>query len=458
MIKSKIFNLILVLSLVGIFIVGLDYVSAYNMDLSCRNVRSTAITNPIVKGEAFNPQDYVKDVLPEKFTPRSKQEIMQIKNEILNQERKVTVSIIKADVGSLGGHTKVHPDLLKIGEAALEKAKEKGLILDYYVFNAGDDLELVVTHDFGSDNELIHELCWNTFEAGAKRAKDLGLYGAGQDLLKDTFVGNIAGMGPGFAEATFYERKAEPFVLLAADKSSPYGLSRALTTMFTDTSNTPGLYIDSNMGNFKLEIWDVEKHRRIFLNSSTQKEEIAALTGSPRFLIKRVYDAEGNVVASASTEKLSKIAGEYVGKDDPVAIVRAQHGLPAAGEITEPFAKQPIVTEGFMRGSHYGFLTPVTLGQSQVGRFDGPPIVLALSFTLNGGMLGEVLDLFGAVSFRKAQEEALGMNDKFRKHIGDAEPHRLPPGVMEYTKIPDTIESLNWKTIPESEEEEGEEG
>ena len=36
--------------------------------------------------------------------------------------------------------------------------------------------------------------------AGTQVAKEEGLYGAGQDLLKDSFSGNVKGMGPGVAE------------------------------------------------------------------------------------------------------------------------------------------------------------------------------------------------------------------------------------------------------------------
>jgi fructose 1,6-bisphosphate aldolase/phosphatase len=34
-------------------------------------------------------------------------------------------------------------------------------------------------------------------------AKREGLYGAGQDLLKDAFTGNLHGLGPQVAEMTF---------------------------------------------------------------------------------------------------------------------------------------------------------------------------------------------------------------------------------------------------------------
>ena len=41
--------------------------------------------------------------------------------------------------------------------------------------------------------------------------------------------------------------------------------------------------------------------------------------------------------AVISTEKLYQIAGEFVGKDDPAGVVRAQPGLPALGEVLEGF-------------------------------------------------------------------------------------------------------------------------
>ncbi|GIS74191.1 MAG: hypothetical protein CM1200mP11_4060 [Nitrosopumilaceae archaeon] len=36
--------------------------------------------------------------------------------------------------------------------------------------------------------------------AGTEVAKKEGLYGAGQDLLRDSFSGNVKGMGPGVAD------------------------------------------------------------------------------------------------------------------------------------------------------------------------------------------------------------------------------------------------------------------
>ncbi|HIP62515.1 MAG TPA: fructose 1,6-bisphosphatase, partial [Archaeoglobus profundus] len=64
---------------------------------------------------------------------------------------KITVSVIKADVGSVAGHTIVPDEIKRVAEEMLEKRKKDGTIIDYKVFNAGDDLELVMTHRKGVD-------------------------------------------------------------------------------------------------------------------------------------------------------------------------------------------------------------------------------------------------------------------------------------------------------------------
>ena len=65
------------------------------------------------------------------------------------------------------------------------------LLIDHYIGYCGDDSHIVMTHTKGIDNKEIHQLAWNAFMAGTNVAKEEGLYGAGQDLLKDSFSGNI---------------------------------------------------------------------------------------------------------------------------------------------------------------------------------------------------------------------------------------------------------------------------
>ena len=58
---------------------------------------------------------------------------------------KTTVSVIKADVGSISGHATVHPDMIQIARSLLDDARARKSISDYHVTHVGDDLELILT-------------------------------------------------------------------------------------------------------------------------------------------------------------------------------------------------------------------------------------------------------------------------------------------------------------------------
>ena len=101
---------------------------------------------------------------------------------------KITVSAIKADIGGIGGHTKPSKNLLK---NVINFVNSSDLLIDNYVGYCGDDIHIIMTHTHGINNKNIHKLAWNAFESGTRVAKEEGLYGAGQDLLKDSFSGNV---------------------------------------------------------------------------------------------------------------------------------------------------------------------------------------------------------------------------------------------------------------------------
>ncbi|MFQ6135987.1 MAG: fructose-1,6-bisphosphate aldolase/phosphatase [Candidatus Hydrothermarchaeales archaeon] len=362
---------------------------------------------------------------------------------------KVTISLIKADVGGYPGHATVHPALIEVGNEELVKAKKDGLLAGFHVMGAGDDLELIMGHHKGVDSEEIHGLAWETFEKATALAKDLKLYGAGQDLLSDAFSGNVRGMGPGIAEMEFTERRAEPLIAFMMDKTEPGAFNLPIYKMFADPFNTAGLIIDPSFhSGFRFEIWDILEHKRVFMNAPEELYDMLALIGAKsRYVIKRVYPKEGHPkvppdepVAVVSTEKLYQIAGEYVGKDDPVALVRAQSGLPALGEVLEPFAF-PHLVSGWMRGSHNGPLMPVPFKYAQCTRFDGPPRVVAAGFQVNNGDLIGPVDLFDDPAYDYTRKKAQVITEYMRRH-GPFEPHRLPLEEMEYTTLPKVLKKL----------------
>jgi len=363
---------------------------------------------------------------------------------------KTTVSIIKCDIGSLAGHHVVPQPILDIGEKRLKEAQKSGIINSHYVFHAGDDLELLMVHTKGEDNPKIHSLAWDTFQEAIKKAVQLKLYGAGQDMLKTAFSGNVKGMGPGVAEIEIEERISDPFVLFAADKASGGAFSYPLFRIFADPFNTAGLVIDPNMGGgFKFEVLDVKENKKAVLKCPEEMYELIALIGSPeRYMISRVWRARDDLICAAtSTTRLTLIAGKYVGKDDPVCIVRGQHGLPAVGEILAPFMHSYFV-EGWMRGSHWGPLMPVGLKNSRCTVFDGPPRLVALGFQIADGKIASdddgkplISDMFDDPAFDLARREAMEHAVALRR-MGEFEPARLSAEVMEYTTLPQVLEKL----------------
>lgn len=357
--------------------------------------------------------------------------------------KKITMSVIKADIGGWVGHSAIHPALVDRAIECLSAAKTKGLLVDYHVSACGDDLQLIMTHRLGVDHQDIHRLAWDTFEIGTQVAKDLHLYGAGQDLLSDAFSGNVRGQGPGVAEMEFVERKSEPVLVFMADKTSAGAWNLPLYKMFADPFTTAGLVIAPSMHQgFRFEVHDIREHKKINFDCPEELYDMLMFVGSPgRFTIKHVFSrSDGTIAAVTSTERLSQIAGKYVGKDDPVMVVRSQQNFPAVGEVMEPF-RYPWIIEGWMRGSHYGPLMPVSVKQATPTRFDGPPRVACLGFQLAEGNLIGPRDMFDDPSYDEARRDANRVADVLRLH-GPFEPHRLPLSDMEYTTMPELMRKL----------------
>lgn len=333
---------------------------------------------------------------------------------------------------------------MNLAKELLQKGKNEGIIKDFHLTSVGDDIEFIMTHDKGIDNSEIHNFAWDAFiEVTEKVSKKLKLYAAGQDLLSSAFSGNLKGMGPGVAEAEFEERASEPIVVFMADKTEPGAWNLPIFKIFADPFNTSGLVIDEKLhSGFRFKIMDVQDNKTVDLDTPDETYDLLALIGTPsRYVIHSVYRRSDNLLCSvASTSRLSLIAGKYVGKDDPVVVVRAQHGLPSVGEVLEPFAF-PHLVAGWMRGSHHGPLMPVGIKNAKCTRFDGPPRVSALGFQISDGMLIGPADLFDDPAFDRARSTANEVADYMRRH-GPFEPGRLGPNEMEYTTIGPVLKKL----------------
>ncbi len=362
----------------------------------------------------------------------------------------LTISAIKADVGSIGGHTQPSREMLTVAESALSKAKNQGLILDFKVTYTGDDLCLLMVHEQGSSAAKVHDLAWEIFETATMTAKSQGLYGAGQDLLKEAPSGNVRGAGPGAAEITFdphaSERPAEPFLVFTADKCGPGAFNFPLWAVFTSPMYCAGLMLPKMKKGFRFKVIDMEHaggDRVIELETPESHIDLAILVRDEnRFGIQAIYSRSypNQQVVSVSTDRLHTIAGEYKGKDDPVAIIRSQGIFPAPEELVSPYMVAHYVA-GDARGSHHMPIMPVAINTAVAGAYCLPLVACMAYSVTKEGQLSTGVDMFGNVAWDFTRLKAQRKAEEIRQQgfVGAA---MLPIQELEYSAFRDSVGEL----------------
>lgn len=364
---------------------------------------------------------------------------------------KLTLSVIKADVGSIGGHTKPSERMLEAVRKEVADAIKRGLLIDGFVSHTGDDIAILMSHTNGEGNRDVHQFAWNSFLKATDIARNYGLYGAGQDLLVDAPSGNVRGAGPAVAEIEFDHtlsgaRPAESFMLLAADKCGPGAYNLPLFLGFADPMYCAGLMLPQMIKGFTFHIIDMDNTKGdsiIQLNAPEDYYHITALLrDNERFGIDSIYSrTHGMKAAAVSAQRLHSIAGKYTGKDDPVAIVRDQGIFPAPEELISPFAKAHYVG-GDARGSHVMPLMPVPLNTPVTGMYC-LPIVSCIGFSVNkqGKFSDSYIDFFANPAWdevrRRAQEKGIEMRSQ-----GWSGAAMLPYSELEYGGFRETVTNL----------------
>ncbi len=362
----------------------------------------------------------------------------------------LTLSAIKADIGSIGGHTRPSRAMLDGARSALAEAGKIGLIIDFDITYTGDDICLLMVHDRGQSSAEIHDLAWGVFEDASHVARQEGLYGAGQDLLADAPSGNVRGAGPGAAEITFdpsaAERPAEPFLVFTADKCGPGVFNFPLWCVFTSPLYCAGLMLPKMKAGFRFTVIDMEHvggDRVIELETPERHIDLAVLLRDEnRFGIQAIHSRRypDQQVVAVSTDRLHTIAGEYKGKDDPVAVLRTQGIFPAPEEIVSPYFVAHYVA-GDARGSHHMPLMPVAINTPVTGAYC-LPLVACMAYSVTAeGKLSEGVDVFGNVAWDatrfKAQQKAAEMRQQ-----GFVGPAMLPIQELEYSAFRHSLASL----------------
>ena len=369
---------------------------------------------------------------------------------------KVTLSVIKADIGSIGGHTQPSEQMLRLVHGRLARAVGEKLLVDGIATHTGDDIALIMTHVEGAGDSRIHRFAWDCFIAATEEARRAGLYGAGQDLLVDAPSGNVRGAGPAVAEIEFEldpqgkDRPAEAFLVFAADKCSPGAYNYPLYSTFCDPMHNGGLLLSPKLHKgFTITIIDMD-HKGgsadsiIKLDVPERSWDVACLLQNPdRFAIESVHSRHkpDEQIVSVSATRLHNIAGKYTGKDDPVAIVRTQGIFPAPEEVIEPYMLGHFVT-GDTRGSHVMPIMPVAINTGVGGPYCLPIIsCLAFSMAPDGVFSEEYVDLFGNVAWEFTRRKVQDKADEWRRQ-GFIGPTMASHAELAYTGIVDTLARL----------------
>ena len=364
---------------------------------------------------------------------------------------RLTLSIIKADVGSVGGHTKPTKRMMDAVEEEVASAIARGLLIDAFVCHTGDDIAILMSHTNGEGNDDVHQFAWNSFLKATEVAREYGLYGAGQDLLVDAPSGNVRGAGPAVAELEFDHtlsgyRPAESFMMLAADKCGPGAYNLPLFLGFADPMYCSGLMLPPMIKGFTFHVIDMDNtggDSIISLNAPEDYYHITALLrDNERFGIDRITSlTHGEPAAAVSAQRLHAIAGKYTGKDDPVALVRNQGVFPAPEEIISTFTKAHFVG-GDARGSHVMPLMPVPLNTAVTGPYC-LPLVSCVGFSVSkeGRFTDSYIDFFDnpvwEVVRQRAQEKGIDMRSQ-----GWSGAAMLPYSELEYGGFRDTVTGL----------------
>jgi fructose 1,6-bisphosphate aldolase/phosphatase len=362
----------------------------------------------------------------------------------------LTISAIKADVGSIGGHTKPSDEMMSVSREKLQDAQKKGLITDFDVTHTGDDICLLMSHAKGSGNAEIHDMAWDVFLSATAVAKEQALYGAGQDLLKDAPSGNVRGAGPGVAEIDMdpsaKERPAEPFMVFTGDKCGPGAFNFPLWTVFTCPLYNSGLMLPTMKKGFTFRVIDMEYpdgDKVIELNTPEEHIDLAVLIRDEgRFGIQAIHSRAypNQQVVSLSTDRLHTIAGEYKGKDDPVAIVRTQGIFPAPEEVVSPYLIAPFIA-GDARGSHHMPWMPVAINTAVTGPYCLPLIACMAYSVTKEGKLSAGVDVFGNPAWDNTRLKAQRKGEDIRQQ-GFIGPAMLPMTELEYSAFRSSLNAL----------------
>jgi fructose 1,6-bisphosphate aldolase/phosphatase len=235
-------------------------------------------------------------------------------------------------------------------------------------------------------------------------------------------------------------------MVMTADKCGPGAYNFPLWAVFTSPMYCAGLLLPQMKSGFRFTIIDMEYaggDRVIELDTPERHIDLAVLLRDEnRFGIQAIHSRRHphQQVVSVSTDRLHTIAGEYKGKDDPVAIIRNQGIFPAPEELVSPYLVAHFVG-GDTRGSHHMPLMPVAINTAVAGAYC-LPIVACMAYSVTPqGKLSEGVDIFGNVAWDATRLKAQHKAEEMRQQgfVGAA---MLPIQELEYSAFRHSLAGL----------------
>ena len=188
---------------------------------------------------------------------------------------------------------------------------------------------------------------------------------------------------------------------------------------------------------------EISFDRTIQLEAPEERLELAVLLRDEfRFGIQAIHHRlyPQQQVTAVSTDRLHTIARSYVGKDDPVAVVRTQGIFPAPEEVVSPYFVAHYVA-GDARGSHHMPLMPVAINTAVAGPYCLPLVACMAYSVTKDGRLSEGVDMFGNVVWDETRFRAQRKGAAMRQQ-GFFGPAMLPIRELEYSAFRQSLAEL----------------
>src|SRR2546428_5031787 len=202
------------------------------------------------------------------------------------------------------------------------------------VTHTGDDCAVTGIMAETVDMTVVDELMWDALQLGADKAKELGLYGPGQDLVADAFTGNLRGAGPATVTLPFPVRKDNPSqtVLVSfADMTEPMAFNHYATGAYMLPRFNTGLIIAASKmkRGYLFEIVDLDTKAQA-IEAGAHPRHPKALHGKMEELAKGLQE---KVITLGAPEDIYGIEGLTRSSRYVIARILSRHEKAERGPL-----------------------------------------------------------------------------------------------------------------------------